>query len=66
MSDVMIEIEDMLIDGYTIDEVKNTLCVPREWIVEVQEFMATAVNETRFLPENEAIANGLNIQTDIE
>jgi hypothetical protein len=39
MSDLAIEVEEMLRAGNTVDDVVDALGVPFEWVLEVREWM---------------------------
>lgn len=45
MSELMIDVEEMLRDGFTADEVATKLGVPFQWVKEVEYAMDFTENE---------------------
>jgi hypothetical protein len=39
MSDLALEVEEMLRDGNTVDDIVDALGVPFQWVLEVREWM---------------------------
>ena len=37
MSDMQVQIQEMLMDGFTIDHIATTLDVPKSWVTEAGE-----------------------------
>ncbi len=61
IKEVVDEIEDMLYDGYAVDEVANKLAVPLNWAQEVETFMFQKANEESFVTQGVTDGENLSI-----
>ena len=61
IKEIFDEIEDMLYDGYTVDEVANKLIVPLDWAQEVETFLFQEANEESFVTQGVTDGENLSI-----
>lgn len=59
MSEMIIEIEEMLWNGYTAEEIAKTLNVPIEWVNDTEKRMFSEPEYDPFLSDAEADADAL-------
>ena len=61
INEIVDEIEDMLYDGYTVNEVVTQLKVPFEWVEEVKTRMFQEANQDFFVTQEVAEEDNLSI-----
>jgi hypothetical protein len=61
IKEIVDEIEDMLYDGYTVNEVANKLIVPLDWAQEVETFLFQKANEESFVTQGVTDGENLSI-----
>lgn len=61
IDEIVDEIEDMLYDGYTVNEVANKLMVPFNWVQEVKNFIFQKANEDFFVTQGVTDGENLSI-----